>query len=70
VAQPWLSWNGGTVLRIARHFQATTDQETLAVLADALEEAGCADEDILGHCRGPGEHGRGCWVIQLLLGKS
>jgi hypothetical protein len=35
-----------------------------------LEEAGCTSEDILKHCRGPGEHVRGCWVVDLLLGKS
>jgi hypothetical protein len=69
-ADQWLRWNGGTVLRIARHFRATGDAVALAVLADALEEAGCADADILGYCRGPGECRRDCWVIRLLLGKS
>jgi hypothetical protein len=42
----------------------------LAVLADALEEAGCADTGILGHLRGSGPHVRGCWVVDLCLGKS
>jgi hypothetical protein len=42
----------------------------LPILADALEEAGCTDPDILTHCRGPGPHVRGCWVIDLLLGKE
>jgi hypothetical protein len=42
----------------------------LAVLADALEDAGCADPDLLGHLRGPGPHVRGCWALDLLLGKS
>ena len=42
----------------------------LPVLADALEEAGCTDADILSHCRGPGPHVRGCWVVDLLLGKQ
>ena len=44
--------------------------ERLPVLADALEEAGCTDAAILEHCRGPGPHVRGCWVIDLLLGKE
>jgi hypothetical protein len=46
------------------------DVARLAVLADALEEAGCTDQDILTHLRGPGPHVRGCWVVDLLLGKS
>jgi hypothetical protein len=48
----------------------TLDLARLAVLADALEEAGCTDADILNHCRQPGVHVRGCWVVDLLLGKS
>jgi hypothetical protein len=40
------------------------------ILADALEEAGCTDVKILSHCRQPGEHVRGCWVVDLLLGKE
>jgi hypothetical protein len=46
------------------------DRDRLAVLADALEEAGCADADILRHLRGPGLHVRGCHVVDLVLGKS
>src|SRR4051812_14227597 len=41
----------------------------LAVLADALEEAGCTDQEILGHLRGPGPHARGCWALDAILGK-
>jgi hypothetical protein len=44
--------------------------DRLPVLADALEEAGCTDADILSHLRGPGPHVRGCWVVDLLLGKE
>jgi hypothetical protein len=46
------------------------DNDRLAVLADALEEAGCCREDILGHLRGPGPHVRGCFVVDALLEKS
>jgi hypothetical protein len=46
------------------------DPARLAVLADALEEAGCADAGLLGHLRGPGPHVRGCWAVDLLLGKG
>ena len=48
----------------------TLDTTRLAVLADALEDAGCADADLLGHLRGPGPHVRGCFEIDALLGKS
>jgi hypothetical protein len=48
----------------------TLEPERLAVLADALEDAGCTDADVLSHLRGPGPHVRGCWVVDLLLGKS
>jgi hypothetical protein len=46
------------------------DPLRLAVLADALEDGGCADADVLNHLRGPGPHGRGCWVVDLLLGRE
>jgi hypothetical protein len=44
--------------------------ERLPILADALEDAGCTDAAILVHCRGPGPHVRGCWVVDLILGKQ
>jgi hypothetical protein len=54
-----------------RHMpEGTLDNVWLAVLADALEEAGCSDAEILNHLRRPGPHVRGCWVIDLCLGKS
>src|SRR5262249_44692480 len=61
----WLSWNGGTLPEMARAIYDERRFEELPVLADALERAGCADRDILAHCRGPGEHVRGCWVLDL-----
>ena len=73
----WLTWNDAAVVRLAhaayeeRHLpEGSLDNSRLAVLADALEEAGCADADILDHLRGPGTHVRGCWPIDLCLGKS
>jgi hypothetical protein len=72
-----LTRNDGTVMKLA---DAAYEERSLpsgelaharlAVLADALEDAGCTDVDILAHCRGPGPHVRGCWVIDLLLGKE
>jgi hypothetical protein len=46
------------------------DPARLGVLADALEDAGCDNAELLGHLRGPGPHARGCWVVDLLLGRS
>jgi hypothetical protein len=46
------------------------DPTRLAVLADALEEAGCDQPGLLSHLRGPGPHVRGCWALDLLLGKG
>jgi hypothetical protein len=48
----------------------TLDPARLSILADALEESGCADEAILGHLRSPGPHVRGCWAVDLALGRS
>lgn len=48
----------------------TLDKTRLAILGDCLEDAGCRDSDILSHLRHPGEHVRGCWVLDLLLGKK
>jgi hypothetical protein len=66
----WLSWQGGLVAAMARQADESGDYGDLPVLADALEDAGCDNADILGHLRGPGPHARGCWVVDLLLGKE
>jgi hypothetical protein len=73
----WLAWNDGTVVKLAQVIydqralpSGELDPARLAVLADALEEACCTDADILAHCRGPGPHVRGCWVVDRLLQKE
>jgi hypothetical protein len=66
----WLAWNGGTVPKFAQGIYEERAFDRLPILADALEDAGCVDGDILNHCRGPGPHVRGCWVIDLILGKQ
>jgi hypothetical protein len=48
----------------------TLDPARLALLADALEDAGCGDADILSHLRGEGPHVRGCWAVDLCLGRE
>ena len=65
-----LAWNDGTVPKMARVIYDGRAFDRLPILADALEDAGCADQEILDHCRSNGEHVRGCWVVDLLLGKS
>jgi hypothetical protein len=66
----WLTWNGSTVPRLAQGIYEERTFERLPILADALEEAGCQDQNILGHCRSGGEHVRGCWIVDLILGKT
>ena len=66
----WLIWNDATILKFAQGIHADRAFDRLPILADALEDAGCDNADILAHCRGPGPHVRGCWVVDLLLGKS
>jgi hypothetical protein len=66
----WLVWNNGIVQRLAEGIYQERAFERMPVLGDALEEAGCGDEDILRHCREQGPHARGCWVLDLLLGKE
>jgi hypothetical protein len=66
----WLAWNGGTVPKLARTVYDDWAFDRLPILADALEDAGCSDPEVLAHCRQPGEHARGCWAVDLLLGKE
>jgi hypothetical protein len=66
----WISWQGGIVRRLAETIYEDRSFDHLSVLADALEEAGCTDPEILSHCRQPTTHTRGCWVLDLLLGKE
>ena len=62
------SWLTSTVLSLATGIYAESAFDRLSILADALMDAGCDEPAVLDHCRGPGPHVRGCWVIDLLLG--
>jgi hypothetical protein len=64
------AWNGDMVRRIAQSVYIDRAFDRLPILADALEEAGCNDAAILDHCRDPGPHARGCWVVDLILSKD
>jgi len=65
-----LAWNDGAVPKLAQAIYDDRAFDRLPLLADALEEAGCDNQEILDHCRSTGEHVRGCWVVDLILGKS
>ena len=64
------AWLDSAVVKIARAVYEDRAFDRMPVLADALEEAGCQDAIILNHCREPGGHVRGCWIVDLLLGKK
>jgi hypothetical protein len=59
---------GSHVERVARTIYDERRWDEMPVLADALEEAGCADADLLDHCRAATPHARGCWAVDLILG--
>jgi hypothetical protein len=71
------AWRDGAVRKLAeaayeerRLPEGTLEPVRLPLLADALEDAGCTDAELLGHLRSPGPHVRGCWAVDLVLGKS
>jgi hypothetical protein len=63
-------WRTETAVAIAARMYESKDFSAMPVLADAIEEAGCPDRGMFTHCREPGQHTRGCWVVDLVLGKS
>jgi hypothetical protein len=64
------SWLNADVLRLAQGAYDESRFDDLPILADALEDAGCADEALLSHLRSAGPHVRGCWALDLILGKE
>jgi hypothetical protein len=66
----WFTWQDGTIPKLAQSNYEERALDSLRILADALEKAGCTNADILAHCRQPGVHVRGCWVIDLLTGRN
>jgi hypothetical protein len=64
-------WRSDTALSLASHIYEARDFAQMPLLADALQDAGCDNADILSHCRDAnGVHVRGCWVVDLVLGKE
>ena len=65
-----LGWRDASLVTTARRIYERREFQFLHLLAQVLEEAGCKDSDLLNHCRQPGVHVRGCWVVYLLLGNG
>jgi hypothetical protein len=65
-----VGWNDSTVRRIAAGIYEERAFDRLPILADALLDAGCDNEELIAHCRGEGPHVRGRWAVDLILGKS
>jgi hypothetical protein len=64
-----MDWRTDRTLAVAGEMYESHEFAAMPTLADALQKAGCRDKQILAHCRGAGPHVRGCWVIDLVLGK-
>jgi hypothetical protein len=64
------AWLTSDVLLLANGIYEGKAFDRMPILADALQDAGCENTDILDHCRGPGPHVCGCWVVDLLLDKK
>jgi hypothetical protein len=64
------AWLTSNVVAIAQGIYAERAFDRMPILADALEDAGCDNADVLNHCREAGVHVRGCWVVDLLLVKN
>src|SRR5262249_42219255 len=65
-----LAWRTSNVTALGQSIYDDRAFDRLPILADALEDAGCDNADILNHCRQPGVHVRGCWALDLILGKE
>jgi hypothetical protein len=66
----WLLWGGGAVRELAQAIYDNRRFGDLPGLAELLAQAGCNDPDLLGHCRWGKDHARGCWAVDLLLGRE
>jgi len=65
------AWRTSTAVTLASQVYDSRDFGAMPILADALQDAGCDNDDILNHCRDAKQvHVRGCWVVDLVLGKE
>jgi hypothetical protein len=64
-------WRTDTAVTLAKQMYESRDFSAMPILADALQDAGCDSNDVLSHCRDVNQvHVRGCWVVDLVLGKT
>ena len=64
-------WRTSTVIALAKQMYELRDFSAMPIFGDALQDAGCDSDDVLTHCRDPHQvHVRGCWVVDLVLGKE
>jgi hypothetical protein len=70
IEKAWVDWNNGMVIALAQSIQKDFAFDQLPLLGDALEEAGCKDENILSHCRLAGKHVHCCWVVDLIVDRD
>jgi hypothetical protein len=66
----WRQWQDSTILRIAQGVYEDRAFHRLPILADTLLDSGCDSDELIAHCHSPGPHVRGCWAVDLILGKS
>ena len=65
------AWRTDTTVSVARGMYEARDFSAMPILADALQDAGCDNDDILTHCRDPKQvHVHGCWAVDLVLDKK
>ena len=63
-------WKTSTVRDLAWTMFETNDFAAMPILADAFQDAGCEDAEMIAHCLRPAPHVRGCWVVDWILGKA
>ncbi|OWK42399.1 hypothetical protein FRUB_04477 [Fimbriiglobus ruber] len=64
------SWQTPAITTLSQQMYDSRNFSLMPILADALQDSGCCDDQVLSHCRGPGPHVRGCWVVDAILGKE
>jgi hypothetical protein len=64
------SWRTSTAVELARQMYESRTFDRMPILADALQDAGCEEPSVIVHCQSDGPHVRGCWVVDLVLGRG